>query len=115
MVAFVHNHNRIRAREGGYECGVVGALHIHRRARIALIGGEAGERGVLGVGTPAVLVLERVVGEYEDCELLAHGRGGKAPAPEAIFLVEHFHAPTEVAVERHTQEVLRVSHVLEGL
>ncbi len=115
MVALVHDHDRVRARERGDERRVVGALHVHGGARVSLVCGEPGERRVLRVGASPVLVLEGVVGEHEERELLADGRRGERAAAQAVLLVQNLHAPAEVAVERHAQEVVGVAEVAERL
>lgn len=115
VMALVHHHERVGACERRDERGVVGAVDVEGGAAGALELREAGERGVLRVGAPALFVLERVVGEHEHREAVAHGVRVEATAGEAVFLREHLDAPREVAVERLAQEVVGVPQVPERL
>ena len=114
-MALVHDDNRVRTGQSRDERGIVGALYIHRRAHILLVGSESGERGVLCVGAPPVLVLEGIIGKNEQRKLITHSRSAERAAPKSVLLVEHLHASREVAVEAHAQEVLGVPEVTERL
>ena len=114
-MGFVHHDYRVQPGQRADQGGVVRPVDVERHAGLPLVAGQLHEGGVLLIGLAPVLVLERVVGQDEYGQLVAHRRDVKPPARKPLLLVEHLDPMGEVTVNGDAERVGGIAQLPDGL